>query len=262
MMKNSKTGQIILPVLFALLLMLIWTFWTEFNRHLSWIIPTPLSIVQVFLEFPRLLFSHASVTILETVAGLALSVILGSLIAIAMDRWKPVRQTLYPFVIISQTIPILALAPLFIIWFGYGVSAKVFIVTLVCFFPIAMNLYDGFRQVSVDYLRLFKSMHASPWQTFIRLKFPSALPAFFTGLKLAVSYSVMAAVIGEWLGGEKGLGIYMTRATKSYQTAHVFAIIIIISLFSLLLYGLVLLLERIFLRWHFARVGEYIDSGK
>jgi len=125
---------------------------------------------------------------------------------------------------------------------------------------VAINLFDGFRKVSVEYLRLLQSMNAKPRQIFYLLKIPSALPDFFTGLKLAVSYSVMAAVIGEWLGGEKGLGIYMTRATKSYQTDQVFAIIIIIVLFSLLLYGIVILLERIFLKWHFTHLAEYIDS--
>lgn len=261
-MKKLNSTNIILPVSFALLILIFWTFLTAFNARIRWIVPTPLSIIKVFVNHPGLLISHASLTITETLAGLGISIILGSLIAVTMDKWKAFQKTIYPFVIISQTIPIIALAPLFILWFGYGVTAKIFIVILVCFFPIAVNLYDGLRQVSVDYLRLFKSMNASPLQTFFLLKVPSALPAFFTGLKLAVSYSVMAAVIGEWLGGEKGLGIYMTRATKSYQTAHVFAIIIIISLFSLLLYGLVVLLERILLKWQFTHLAEYEDKQK
>jgi ABC-type nitrate/sulfonate/bicarbonate transport system permease component len=258
-MKDSKFSAIILPVAFALFLLLIWTFLTAFSKSMSFILPTPFSVAKVFVDYPGLLLSHASATIIETIIGLVFSLILGILTAVAMDRWKAFQQMIYPFVIISQTIPIIALAPLFILWFGYGIIAKIFIVTLVCFFPIAVNLYAGFRQVSVEHLRLFKSMNAKPLQTFLMLKIPSALPAFFTGLKLAVSYSVMAAIIGEWLGGEKGLGIYMTRATKSYQSAHVFAIIIVIIVFSLLLYGLVVLLERILLRWRFTHLAEYED---
>lgn len=226
------------------------------------IVPHPFDIAKVFYTSPGLLIMHSLNTILETLAGLSISVLLGSLIAIAMDKWKHFQQTIHPFVIISQTIPIIALAPVFILWFGYGITAKIIIVTLVCFFPIAVNSYDGFRKVSVEYLRLFKSMNASPRQTFVYLKLPSALPDFFTGLKLAVSYSVMAAIIGEWLGGEKGLGIYMTRATKSYQTAHVFAIIIIISVFSLLLYGFVLLAEKSLLSWKFTHLSEYEDKAR
>jgi ABC-type nitrate/sulfonate/bicarbonate transport system permease component len=261
-MNKAKSRQIVLPSVFALILLTIWTILTGINEQLRMIVPTPLSIVKVFFMYPRLLLFHASATILETLLGLLFSLFLGSVIAIAMDKWKTFQQMIYPFVIVSQTIPIIALAPLLILWFGYGIPAKIFIVSLVCFFPIAVNMYDGFRQVSVEYLRLLKSMNASSWQVFCLLKIPSALPFFFTGLKLAVSYSVMAAIIGEWLGGEKGLGIYMTRATKSYQSAHVFAIIIMISLFSLLLYCIIVLLERILLKWQFTHLAEYEDRKK
>ncbi len=255
-----KASDVLLPSIFALFLLALWTFFTSFNHHLLWIIPRPLDIISVFFTHTNLLLSHSAVTIMETLTGLFLSVVLGILVALVMDRFNPIRKMIYPFIIVSQTIPIIALAPLLVLWFGYGPNAKIFIVTLVCFFPIAVNLFDGFRQVSVEYLRLFRSMQASPWQVFYLLKVPTALPAFFTGLKLAVSYSVMAAIIGEWLGGEKGLGIYMTRATKSYQTAHVFAIIIIISIFSLLLYGIVVVLERIMLKWQFVHMEEYVDN--
>lgn len=259
-MNTKKISPVFLPLGFAILMVIIWSLATSHNTKLPWLIPSPFSILRVFFKHTNLLLTHAITTITETLAGLGLSIVSGSLIAIAMDRWSFFRRTLYPYVIISQTIPIIALAPLFVLWFGYGISAKIITVTLVCFFPIAVNLYDGFNQVSIEHLRLFKSMNASNWQTFFRLKLPSAMPALFTGLKLAVSYSVMAAIIGEWLGGESGLGIYMTRATKSYQTAHVFAIIILISFFSLLLYGLVLLLERLVLKWRFTRLSEYIDT--
>lgn len=261
-MKLSKTGNIILPSIFAFTLIVFWTLISHLSHQLRWILPTPWSVLKVFIQYTPLLLSHATATVQATLGGLLISVVAGSLIAIAMDRWKSFKKTIYPFVIISQTIPIIALAPLFIIWFGYGITAKIVIVVLVCFFPIAINLYDGFQQVSVEYLRLFKSMNADSMQIFYLLKIPSALPAFFSGLKLAVSYSVMAAIIGEWLGGQRGLGIYMTRATKSYQISHVFAIILIISVFSLILYGFVLLLERIFLKWKFTHLEEYLDKQK
>jgi ABC-type nitrate/sulfonate/bicarbonate transport system permease component len=260
-MKPGKIAKYGYPAGLALLLLVLWTAITSHHRPYLWIFPSPAEIGQVFVTHPDLLFQHAIVTIWETLAGLCISIFLGSLIAVCMDNCKAVHYLLYPFVIVSQTVPIIALAPLFIIWFGYGVSAKIFIVSLVCFFPIAVNLYDGFQQVSVDHLRLFKSMRASTWQVFRYLKLPCALPAFFTGLKLSVSYSVMAAIIGEWLGGEKGLGIYMTRATKSYQTAHVFAIIIIICTVSLILYGWVVWLEKRLLKWRYTRLDEYVDTA-
>ncbi len=259
-MKLNKTSSILFPTAFALLILILYTLFANLKHNLPWIFPTPHSIFEVFIKYPGLLWNHTLATIYETVVGLILSILLGILIAICMDKWKSFQQTVHPFIIVTQTIPIIALAPLFILWFGYGIIAKVFIVTLVCFFPITVNLYDGFQQVSIEYQRLFRAMNASKWQIFCLVKVPSALPSFFTGLKLAVSYSVMAAVIGEWLGGEKGLGIYMTRATKSYQTAHVFAIIIIISLFSLMMYGIVLFIEGIMLKWQFRHLEEYIDT--
>lgn len=259
-MKSGRISNYFFPLTFAIFIIIIWHAFSANTKILQWIIPSPASIINVFVDYPGLIASHAVITICETLLGLFLSLLLGVILAIGMNRWDIIRQTIYPFVVISQTIPIIALAPLFIIWFGYGITAKVLIVTLVCFFPIAVNLYDGLNMVNVEHLRLFKSMNANPWQTFILLKIPSSMPSFFSGLKLAVSYSVMAAIIGEWLGGEKGLGIYMTRATKSYQTAHVFAIIIVIAVISLILYGIVLMLERILLRWRFIRLAEFIDT--
>ena len=177
-----------------------------------------------------------------------------------LSSW--IKQIVYPYLIISQTVPIIAVAPLLIIWFGYGISSKIFAVVLMCFFPIALGLYDGFRSVSVDQIRLLKSMGATPYKIFKHLKIPAALPNFFTGLKLAATYSVMGAVIGEWLGGTSGLGIYMTRATKSYQTAHVFAVIIVIVAVSLALFGMVALLDRILMKWKYYSEAEYIEPAK
>jgi ABC-type nitrate/sulfonate/bicarbonate transport system permease component len=261
-MSKGFKSSILLPLSLALTLLIIWTVATSNNQALTWLFPKPLDILKVFFTHPGLLWQHAFVTMQETLAGLSLSIVLGTLTAICLDRWKTFYRTVYPFIILSQTIPIIALAPILILWFGYGITAKIFIVALVCFFPIAVNLYDGFQQVSVENIRLLRSMNASQWQVFRLLKIPSALPSFFTGIKLSVSYSVMAAIIGEWLGGEKGLGIYMNRAAKSYQTAHVFAIILIIVALSLILYGFVALLERFFLKWRFTHLDEYLDTDK
>jgi len=259
-LKHDRIYTILLPILFGILVLAVWMAWVSRAGFALWIVPKPIDILEVFVNYPGLLWLHSKTTIVETLAGLVLSIGLGTLTAIGMDRWKRLNQTLFPYLIVTQTIPIIAVAPLIILWFGYGVQAKIFIVTLVCFFPICISLYDGFQQMPVEYFRLFRSMQASKWQIFWLLKFPSALPAFFTGLKLAASYSVMAAVIGEWLGGESGLGIYMTRAAKSYQTAQVFAIIIVISVLSLILYGLTVLTEHSLLKWKFVHQAEYVDT--
>lgn len=260
-MKKTRS-QYYLPFLFLIALIVIWQLVSARAMIAFWILPSPLDVVKVFIEFPDLIWSHLKPTLWESVSGLALAVVLGVLTALAMHSSRLVKQIFYPYLIVSQTVPIIAVAPVIIIWFGYGISAKIFVVVLVCFFPIALGLYDGLRQVSVEQIRLLKSMGASQWRIYRLLRIPASLPAFFTGLKLAATYSVMGAVIGEWLGGNAGLGIYLTRATKSFRTAHVFAAILVIILLSLFLFGLVSLLDRILLFWHYKKLDEYEDTSK
>jgi ABC-type nitrate/sulfonate/bicarbonate transport system permease component len=249
----------LLPLAFLVLLILAWHIISARAVIAFWIVPSPKAVLDVFTQSSALIWHHLKPTMLAAVSGLLISIVIGSLTAIAMDISKLFRQIIYPYLVVSQTVPIIAVAPLIIIWFGYGISAKIFTVVLVCFFPIALGLFDGFQQVSVEQLRLMKAMGASSWKSFRYLKLPSSLPGFFTGLKLAATYSVMGAVIGEWLGGSAGLGIYMTRATKSFHTAHVFAVIIVIIIISMTLFGIVAILDRIFLRWRYQHQDEYIE---
>ncbi|HQB97334.1 MAG: ABC transporter permease [Candidatus Cloacimonetes bacterium] len=213
----------------------------------------------MFRENSDLIWHHLKPTLFAALLGLMISIVIGSLTAILMDVSKLFRQIIYPYLVVSQTVPIIAVAPIIIIWFGYGISAKVFTVILVCFFPIALGLFEGFQQVSMEQIRLMKALGASGWKCFRYLKLPASLPGFFTGLKLAATYSVMGAVIGEWLGGSAGLGIYMTRATKSFHTAHVFAVILVIIAVSMGLFGIVAALDRVFLAWRYKHQDEYTE---
>lgn len=252
----------LLPLGLLVLLILVWQIVSAKAVIAFWIVPSPAAVMDVFKNSNALIWHHLKPTLLAAVSGLLISIAIGSLTAMAMDSSKLIRQTIYPYLVVSQTIPIIAVAPLIIIWFGYGIPAKIFTVVLVCFFPIALGLFDGFQQVSVEQLRLMKALGASSWKIFRYLKLPSSLPGFFTGLKLGATYSVMGAVIGEWLGGSAGLGIYMTRATKSFHTAHVFAVIIVIIALSMLLFGIVALLDRIFLSWRYQHKDEYIEPKR
>ncbi|MDD2332214.1 MAG: ABC transporter permease [Candidatus Cloacimonetes bacterium] len=255
----KRYSSTLYPLLFGIICILIWQYLASGFQVAFWILPSPLKVFKVFIEHWQLLWLHARYTIIATLSGLFASLFIGIFTAILMDNIRPFRQIFYPYLIVSQTVPIIAVAPLLIIWFGYGISAKIFAVILICFFPITLNLYDGFRQIVPDQIRLLRSMGGSAWKIFRHLKLPSAMPNLFTGLKLAATYSVMGAVIGEWLGGYAGLGIYMTRAAKSFRTDHVFAIIFSIVALSLALYGIVIVLERILLRWYFQRTEEYIE---
>ncbi|MEN6444536.1 MAG: ABC transporter permease [Candidatus Cloacimonas sp.] len=257
-----KSRNILLPLLFLIILVAFWQFISAKGIIAFWVIPSPLQVLKVFVDYPDLIWHHLKPTLLEAVSGLLISIVLGSFTAIAMNLSKVIKQIFYPYLVISQTVPIIAVAPLLIIWFGYGISAKIFAVVLMCFFPIALGLYDGFRSVSIDQIRLLTSMGATPYKIFTLLKIPAALPNFFTGLKLAATYSIMGAVIGEWLGGTSGLGIYMTRATKSYQTAQVFAVILVIVALSLALFGIVALLDRILLKWKYHTIDEYLEPAR
>ncbi|MCK9557458.1 MAG: ABC transporter permease [Candidatus Cloacimonetes bacterium] len=252
----------LLPLGFLLLLLILWQFVSSTAKIAFWIVPGPKAVLDVFVHNSDLIWHHLKPTLLEAVTGLLISIVLGSATAILMDASKLFKQIIYPYLLVSQTVPIIAVAPIIIIWFGYGVSAKIFTVILVCFFPIVLGLFEGFQQVSVDQLRLMKALGATGYKCFRYLKLPAGLPGFFTGLKLAATYSVMGAVIGEWLGGKAGLGIYMTRATKSFHTAHVFAVIFVIILLSMLLFGIVALLDRIFLRWRYQRMDEYVEPKR
>lgn len=249
----------LLPLSLLVLIILLWQFASSRAIIAFWIIPSPQAVLKVFRENSDLIWHHLKPTLFAALLGLMISIVIGSLTAIMMDVSKLFRQIIYPYLVVSQTVPIIAVAPIIIIWFGYGISAKVFTVILVCFFPIALGLFEGFQQVSMEQIRLMKALGASGWKCFRYLKLPASLPGFFTGLKLAATYSVMGAVIGEWLGGSAGLGIYMTRATKSFHTAHVFAIILVIIAVSMGLFGIVAALDRVFLAWRYKHQDEYTE---
>ena len=260
MKKNSSRYW--LPLLFLVLLLALWQFLSSRLRLAFWVLPSPLDVIGVFRRQPGLLWSPLRPTLTASVSGLLLATLLGIVIALAMHSSRWVKQILYPYLVVSQTVPVIAVAPLVVLWFGYGLSAKVFVVVLMCFFPVALGLFDGLKQVSQEQVRLLRSMGANSWKIYRHLKFPASLPAFFTGLKLAATYSVMGAVIGEWLGGEAGLGIYLTRSTRSFRTEQVFAAIFLIIFLSLALFGLVALLDRLLLGWHYKKLDEYEDPSR
>lgn len=243
--------QLALPGVALVVLFLIWEIGVRISGIEKWILPAPTDVVHSFSSMQLTLYGHIWQTLIEAILGLLIALAVGVLTALIVDSSIYFRKMIYPILVISQTIPIIALAPLFIIWFGFGLLPKVIVVALVCFFPIAMNLSDGLRLVDQDMYRLMKSLGASNWQIFMKLKLPSAMPFFFSGLKIAGTYSVMGAVIGEWLGASKGLGILLTRSSQSFLTERVFATIIVIVLLSLIIFAIIEILGRITLSWHY-----------
>jgi ABC-type nitrate/sulfonate/bicarbonate transport system permease component len=213
------------------------------------VLPSPTRIASALWEFRADAVRHALPTILETVIGFTLAVVLAVAAAVAMDRTPVVRRAVEPILVTSQTIPIVALAPLFLLWFGFGLVPKVLVVVLVTFFPIVVALLDGFASAPLDASDLLRSYGATDWQAFRALRWPSALPGFFTGLRISVVYAVIGAVFGEYVGAREGLGIWMQLAQNSFRTDLVFAAIVVTSALSLALYWLVGVVRRMAIPW-------------
>jgi ABC-type nitrate/sulfonate/bicarbonate transport system permease component len=183
------------------------------------------------------------------VIGFGIGSSVGLLVAIALHLMPKVREAFYPLMILSQNIPIIVLAPLLVIWFGFGIMPKIIVITLVCFFPIAVSALDGFRQTSQELVHYMKMAGASQKQIFFKLELPHALPSLFSGLKISATYSVMGAVISEWLGGNQGIGVYMTLASSSFRTDRVFVAILIIMILCMLFFAIIISLEKLFIKW-------------
>lgn len=226
------------------LLILIWQLVCSLGLVSDFLLPSPLRVAGAFVsEFP-VLMGHSVTTLFEAFTGLFLALALGFVLALLMDTFDPLYRALYPILVLTQTIPSIAIAPLLVLWMGYAYAPKIALVVITCFFPLTIGFLDGFKSVDEDTLNLLRALGAGPAQRFYHVKLPMALPSFFAGLKIAVSYAVVGAVIAEWLGGTSGLGVYMTRVRKSYSYDKMFAVILLVSLISILLMVLVRLLQR------------------
>ena len=248
--------QYLLPTITCLITLFIWQIAVTVLHVEQWILPAPTEIISSFWQSRSLIFYHLIPTLIEAIIGLIGAVFVGILIAILMERFKTMRKIIYPFLIISQTVPFIILAPLLTIWFGFGLLPKIIIISLVCFFPITISLFDGFKAVDRDTLRLLTSMGASQKQTFRWVKWPSSLPNFFSGLRIAAAYSILGAVVSEWTGADRGLGILLIRSTKSYLTDRVFATIGVITILSIVSVLSVEIIARISIPWHYYKLKK------
>lgn len=234
---------------FLLLASLIVGIW-EACARMAWlppyILPAPTAIGRALAANSRLLFlTHLPVTLREVGTGFLLSAVGGSLLAAGMRAWKPLEKALYPFLVISQTLPLITLAPVFILWFGYSLTSKAAVVVLTAFFPVVVGTYDGLADGNRDYRELLQAMGATRREIFRKVRVPFALPSFFSGLKLAAVYSVVGATIGEWLGGNAGLGYYSRRMSANLQTADMFAAVLLLSATGIICFLSIVLLEKL-----------------
>ena len=231
------------------MLLIIWQVVSTIGLVESFMLPSPVRVVQAFISELPMLMQHSMVTLSEALLGLFVGILLGFLTAVLMDQFDGLYKAFYPIMVLTQTIPTVAIAPLLVLWFGYEMLPKVVLVVITTFFPIAVGLLNGFKSVDKDSVSLLRAMGAGRWQIFRYIKFPSATSDFFAGLRISASYAVVGAVISEWLGGFHGLGVYMTRVKKAFSFDKMFAVIFLISAISLLLMKGVDILQKKCMPW-------------
>lgn len=239
-------------IVLAIALLALWQLYVQVSQVGPRFLPSPTAVIAALVTNWPVIYDNTIPTLLETVLGIAIATALGLFLAVLLNVSGWMRRAVYPLLVTSQTIPMVALAPLLLIWVGYNISSKLIVVILYCFFPIAVACADGLASVEPAMIRLLRSMKASRWQILWMVRLPAAMPSFFSGLRIAATYSVVGAIFGEYVGAEKGLGIYMQRATNSFATAQVFAAIVVTAALSLALFGLVSLIERLALPWYHA----------
>lgn len=231
------------------LILIVWQIVSTTGLVDGFLLPSPVKVVQALIsEFP-ILMEHSVISLSEAFLGLALGIVLGFVMAVVMDQFEGLYKAFYPLIILTQTVPTVAIAPLLVLWFGYEMTPKVILIVITTFFPIAIGLLNGFKSADKDAMNLLRAMGAGRWQIFRYIKFPGALPDFFAGLRISASYAVVGAVISEWLGGFGGLGVYMTRVKKAFSFDKMFAVIFLISMISLLLMKGVDFLQKKCMPW-------------
>lgn len=246
----SRYANIWRLLITVLVLLSLWQAIVTLFAMPPFILPPPLLVFEKLLENYSLLFHHAMITLSEIVLGLILGVSMGLLFALQMLLFKPVRRWLLPVLIASQAIPVFALAPILMLWFGYGMTSKVVMAALIIFFPITTTCFDGLRHTPTGYLDLAHTMGANRWRTLWHIRFPAALPTLASGIRVAVVVAPIGAVVGEWVGSSGGLGYLMLQSNARMQIADMFSALIVLAVFSIGLYYLTDSLLKRFIPWH------------
>lgn len=228
----------------VILLLIVWEILSDLHVISEFLLPSPYQVILAFIGDFGLLMRHTYYTLLVAFIGVFIGIILSFILSLSMDLYQGLYDLVYPVIILTQTIPTIAIAPLLIIWLGYYMKPKIVLVVISTFFPITISLLNGYKAVDKDNIQLLKAMGANTFQMYRYLKIPSAMSYFFSGLKVSMSYSLISAVISEWLGGYYGLGVYMTRVKKAFALDKMFAVIFLITFLSLLLMSIIDILEK------------------
>lgn len=236
------------------LLLLAWELYARFSGIKPTILPAPSRVLEQALLNRDALVENAIPTIRATLAGFACSLSAAFLLSVLVDFSPPLRRALFPLLIVSQTLPLIAIAPLVVLWFGFGLMPKIVLVALVTFFPMLVALVEGYDATEKEIGQILRAMGAGRWRVFLSARLPSAQPYFFAGLRTAITYAVVGAIFAEYAGAAKGLGIYMLNAKNNFRPDLVLAAVAVSAALTLLLFGATVLIQRLVMPWE--RVGQ------
>jgi len=249
------------PLLIVVAVLGAWEGYVHIFNVPKWLLPAPSVIAATIGDSIGLLYRHTLVTLQEVLVGFGLALVGGVVVASAIALSRTAERAIFPFVIASQTIPIIAIAPLLLVWVGYGLAPKIIVVALIAFFPIVVNMVDGMKSADPDVVNLMRTLGANRWQIFLKIQVPSSMPFLFSGTKIAIAVSVIGAVIGEWVGSSEGLGYLMIRSKPQFLTERVFAAITILSAMGVGLFILVGVAEKLAIPWwHSERRRRAVDE--
>ncbi len=239
----KKWRKRIAPVLLITLLIAVWELVVRVKDIPLYVLPAPSQVVGSLVTDWSVLAGHAGVTVMEALAGMAIALVLAVTLGIAMDAFPAVKSGLYPVLVVTQTVPMIVLAPILIIYLGFGLTPKILTVVLMCFFPVVVSFTDAMGQMDEEYVHLVRSFGAGRWEAYRLVKIPAAVPGLVSGLKVAATYSISGAVVGEWIGAQSGLGYYLLRVKNSYMLDKVFACVLVIVALSLCMNGAIRLYQ-------------------
>ncbi len=255
---STSLGRGVLAAAVFVAVLVLWTAYVRIAKLSPLVLPTPYAVWQSLIEntVNGQLPEHAVTTLIEIILGFLLGSVVGIVLGVVTAQSELMREMLSPYILASQAMPKLALAPIMVVWMGFGIAPKVVITALICFFPLLENTIIGLTSTNPHQLELFRALSATNWQTFIKLRVPSALPVIFTGLRVAVTLAVVGAVVGEYVGANKGLGALVIVTQGSFDTPLMFAIFVYLTVIGIVLYKLMQMLETTFFSWRTIKRGD------
>ncbi len=244
------------PVATSFVILILWQLAVTLFSVPDYVLPGPLIIIREFFAHLRVLYPHTLVTVYETITGLIIAIFFSVFISVIMVWFRPVEKTLMPLMVFFQTTPKIAIAPLFIVWFGFGYTPKIIIAFWLAYFPIVIATITGLRDIEPEMIDLTSCMSATAWQTFIKVRIPNSLPHFFAGLKLGGIVALLGAIVGEFVGSDAGLGYMITMANHNYDVKLLFSVVIILVILGRLIYAITVWTEKRAISWHVAMRTE------